>query len=237
MPAINEDDIHRLLSDSSEHDANNSSEMDIGLNLSPSDDVATTTVRRILGIPDKPQTQAQSLPTEYRTSSANASNTGVFHYPTTSNPLLTNPLHTNPQTFFTAKNPGYPPAPPRYPFLTPPPPIVNQNETNRLLATLIGKLDKGFQDLRLRNEPINPAVPPVRTNEVPPSFNINPRSQYTNEYVELLEERITNLSDQVTHLTNRLNTTEPVDQNSTHNENVALQSTPPQMEREFFGQK
>lgn len=196
----NEDNIHRLLSESN-HTAN--SEIDIGVhNFNPSDELATDQVRRLLGIPD----QRGNLPADPSTVAPKPTNIGDNRR-IPPNPTQTN-RSTNPQNPMGYQNLLYPPIPPLYPFLTPPPPIVNHNETNRLLNLLLEKMDNNFQNMQVRSENANSGTPPI-----PQRTDSSRRSQPPNEYVELLEQRITNLSNQVVNLTNQLNPTGPNVQN------------------------
>lgn len=216
--------VHRLLEDvASNH--SNQVEMDYeGLN--PDDNAATENVRRLLGIPPTQGHERLSLP---------PSNTLPPLYNPAAIPRTYVPSPfpmtnmTAPRTGPASNNNHYQvPVPPRYPFLTPPPPLSSNNDTNRLLSILIEKLDRGFEETRnLRQEWTNFQAtassrgsaqsnhPRHTSNSAPTAL---PTHQMSNE--QRLEQRVTTLTDQLESLTERLNSTHLGSRNSSHSYRV-----------------
>lgn len=196
-------------------------EMDLeGFN--PDDNSATESVRRMLGIPHSRDHGRHSLPPS--TTLPPLHNPGVI--PRTVAPS-TNGTNLAPRTATATNTNCYqvPSFPPRFPFWTPPPLISsNNNDTNKLLSTLIEKLDRGLEETQnLRQEWTNFQASAsgrdlVQSGHPRPILNAGPTVPPTHNmsHEQLLEQRVATLTDQIVSLTERLNAANLGNRNPAH---------------------
>lgn len=201
--------------------------LDMGNETQATEDDATDNVRRLLGIPINPPQGRHSLPPSSTIPSMVPHTRSIVTSPNALPPstYFTGAIpkrHT--QSALSPWNMSAPrneqgnadrvQIPHRFPFYTPPPPIVVNNDTNTLLSTIIEKLEQSSEETRrLRQEWTEYQIATAASRGVNPNNSSNrtshsgyqePRaSSMSNE--EVLEQRVSDLSEQIVTLTERLN--------------------------------